>query len=69
MISKLRKKLIFLFVTLTMLVFTMTQITMIYANIEDVWSNDLLRLNKTADRVIQACMDKGSILDESVFDG
>ena len=69
MISKLRKKLILLFVTLTMLVFTMTQITMIYANIEDVWSNDLLRLNKVADRIVQECMDKGSIqnIDLSIY--
>lgn len=69
MISKLRKKLIFLFVTLTMLVFTLTQITMIYANIEDAWGNDLVRLNKTADRIVQECMDKGSIksIDLSIY--
>ena len=69
MISKLRRKLIFLFVTLTMLVFTLTQITMIYANIEDAWTNDLLRLNKTADRIVQECMDKGSIqnIDLSIY--
>ena len=69
MISKLRRKLKFLFVTLTMLVFTLTQITMIYANIEDAWTNDLLRLNKTADRIVQECMDKGSIqnIDLSIY--
>ena len=52
-----------------MLVFTLTQITMIYANIEDAWTNDLLRLNKTADRIVQECMDKGSIqnIDLSIY--
>lgn len=61
MISKLRKKLILLFATLTMLVFTIAQITMVYANIEDVWLNDLALPNKIADQVIQECMDIGSI--------
>ena len=61
MISKIRKKLTFLFVTLTMLVFIMSQITVIYANIEDVWRNDLLRLGEIADQVVQECMEKGSI--------
>lgn len=63
MISKLRKKLILLFVTLTMLVFTIAQITMVYANIEDVWLKDLALPNKIADQVIQECMDIGSIKD------
>lgn len=61
MISKLRKKLTVLFITLTMLVFSMSQITLIQRNIEQSWHNELDRLYTTAERIITECMLAGSI--------
>lgn len=61
MISKLRKKLTLLFITLTMLVFTMTQISVIRRNIEDRWRSDLGRLDAAATRIMTECVEKGSI--------
>ena len=61
MISKLRGKITFLFVTLTMLVFSVTQVSVIRRNIEDVWRNDLVKVDVIASRVMSECVEKGSI--------
>ena len=68
MISKLRRKLTFLFATLTMLLFSITQFSMMHTYIEDVWRGDLSRINSTAYQVVKKCMEGGSIQNVDLSD-
>lgn len=61
MISKLRRKLTWLFVILTMLVFTLMQISIMRRGIEEFERLDLSRGNAVAVRIIRECVQSGSI--------
>lgn len=61
MISKLRRKLTWLFVILTMLVFTLMQVSMMRTGLEDIRRMDLIRVDSTAVRIMRECVESGSI--------
>lgn len=61
MISKLRRKLTLLFASLTILLFLMTQFSMMYTYVLDIWRSDLSRVNHIAYQIVEICMEGGSI--------